>query len=77
MRASHRVGDLVHIPQSVALIVCQQSEDPQLTIPMRVEETTEPRIGVVTRVSDCGYTQVYCGGSRWSVATKNIYSLKV
>ena len=39
MSTNHRVGDLVHIPQAVKMIDCHLGDDPQLTIPTRIEET--------------------------------------
>ena len=75
MNVSHRVGDLVHIPQSVDLIDCDLEADPQLTIPLKVEHTTTPRIGVVTRVSAAGYVRVYCDGALWAVRDQSVYKL--
>ena len=76
MAAIHRVGDLVHIPQSVDLIECDPESDPQLTIPLRVAATQEPSLGVVTEVSDHGYVRVYCNGTNWSVKDGSIYTLE-
>ncbi len=51
--------------------------DPQLTIPLRIEETKSPRLGVVTDVSSAGgYIRVFCDGASWSVRNESIYSLK-
>jgi hypothetical protein len=74
----HRVGDLVHIPQCVSLIDCggEEDGDPQLTIPLRVQETTEPSIGVITRASEHGYVRVFCNGTSWSVKHGSIYTLE-
>ena len=72
----YRVGDLVHIPQSVVMLDCQYTEDSQLTIPVRVHETDAPTLGVVTSISNTGYVEVYCDGLRWSVKNSNIYSLQ-
>ncbi len=72
----HELGDLVHIPQAVDLIDCEPMEDPQLTIPLRVQQTLGPTIGVVTRVTDGGYVRVYCEGNSWSVRNNNVYTLK-
>ena len=75
---AHKKGDLVHIPQAVVLIDCDNAavDDPQLTIPLRVEETQCPRIGVVTGVSEgAGYVKVYCDGNTWSVKNDNIYTV--
>ena len=72
---SYKVGDLVHIPQSTTLLDCATSVDPQLTIPLRVEQTKAPTIGIVTHRGQ-DYVQVYCcDGNRWSVADKSIYPL--
>ncbi len=78
MNGFHRVGDLVHIPQAVTLIDCDEPyDDAQLTIPLRMEQTASPMIGVVTRVSeDTGYVKVYCDGSLWSVKNANIYAAR-
>ncbi len=73
---AHKKGDLVHIPQAVTLIDCDEPYDEaQLTIPLRMEQTASPTIGVVTRVSeDTGYVKVYCDGSLWSVKDDSIYA---
>lgn len=81
MKVDHKVGDLVHIPQSVELIddgrgAADRIDDAQLTIPIRVAETQEPSIGVITEVSQYGYVRVYCNGTNWSVKNGNIYTLK-
>ena len=76
MRQTWRVGDLVHIPQSVELIDCEPYEDPQLTIPLRVWHTSEPKLGVVIKTSAHGYVRVYCEGNSWSVRKNNIYTLR-
>jgi len=72
---NYRVGDLVHIPQSVVMIDCDNKEDPQLTMPLRIHQTKAPTLGVVTSISNTGYVQVYCDGSRWSVQNNKIYML--
>lgn len=77
--ASHKKGDLVHIPQAVLLIDCDNTvdEDPQLTIPLKVAETDSPTIGVVTGISrDAGYIKVYCDGNVWSVKNDSIYTVE-
>lgn len=78
MGSPHKVGDLVHIPQSVSLIDCGENitEDPQLTIPLRVTETTEPSIGVVTQTSEHGYVRIFYNGTSWSVKKGSVYALK-
>jgi hypothetical protein len=75
MKGGYKVGDLVHIPQCVSLIDCDPGTDPQMTIPLRVTETTEPAVGVVTRISDYGYVRVYCNGTMWSVKDGNVFHL--
>jgi hypothetical protein len=75
MIGAHKVGDLVHIPQCVNLIDCEE-EGSQLTIPLRVQETTEPSIGVITRASEHGYVRVFCNGTSWSVKHGSIYTLE-
>ncbi len=72
-------GDLVHLPQAVTLHDCadQIANDPQLTIPMRIEETNAPTVGVVTHTSkQGGYIRVYCDGNMWSVKNDSVYVLK-
>ena len=74
----YKKGDLVHIPQAVLLIDCDSDacDDPQLTIPLRVEETDSPKVGVVTSAGyQTGYVRVYCEGNLWSVKDESIYSL--
>jgi len=75
MRGACKIGDLVHIPQSVDLIDCDIEADPQLTIPLRVKETKVPLLGVVTGISKYGYVRVYCDGINWSVKDGSIYAL--
>tara|TARA_R110002020_G_scaffold80847_5_gene201396 strand:+ start:2259 stop:2501 length:243 start_codon:yes stop_codon:yes gene_type:complete len=75
VRAGYNIGDLVHVPQSVMLVDCEVSTDPQLTIPLRVKETAEPRIGVVTEISPTGYIQIYCDGAHWAVPHKSVFLL--
>ena len=71
-----RVGDLVHIPQASELIDCEGStlNDPQLTIPLRVVETLEPRVAVITEVPPTGgYVRVFCDGNHWSIKDTMVY----
>ena len=77
MEGTHKVGDLVHIPQSVDLIEYSSQDDhsPQLTIPLRVSETQVPSIGVITRRAEDGYVRVYCNGTNWAVKDGNVYPL--
>jgi hypothetical protein len=77
MEGAHKVGDLVHIPQSVDLVEYNPQDDlsPQLTIPLRVSETQVPSIGVITRREQAGYVRVYCNGTNWTVKDGNVYSL--
>lgn len=72
-----KVGDLVHIPQSVSLIDCPPADDPQLTIPLRIKETTAPELGVVTGLSQSGYVRVFCDGTNWSVKDGSVYTLPI
>tara|TARA_Y100000310_G_C20686727_1_gene819478 strand:+ start:2177 stop:2422 length:246 start_codon:yes stop_codon:yes gene_type:complete len=75
MRDGCKIGDLVHIPQSVVLIDCDPTTDPQLTIPYKVLETKFPRLGVVVTCSQYGYLRVYCDGANWSVKNESVYKL--
>jgi hypothetical protein len=71
-----KVGDLVHIPQAVELIdfEASTSDDAQLTIPLRVMRTQEPKVGVITKVQkNDGYIQVYCEGAHWATLPGSIY----
>ena len=71
------VGDLVHIPQSVALVDCELASDPQLHIPLRVKNTPTPTLGVVTQVCKRnGLLKVYCEGDKWMVEERLVYRLK-
>ena len=73
------MGDLVHIPQAVDLIDCSDSplDDPQMTVPFRVVHTTEPVLGIVTRVAPtAGYVRVYCGGDHWSIKDDKVYTIR-
>ena len=78
--AIHQKGDLVHIPQAVTLVEADvdTANDPQLSIPLRVEETECPKLGVVLSPQSLhgGYVRIYCDGSAWSVKSENIYSIK-
>jgi hypothetical protein len=78
MPAPYEIGELVHIPQAVTLIDCRNAveDDPQLTIPLRIEETAAPRVGIVTDASlTQGYVRVYCDGESWAVKNESLYSL--
>ena len=77
MSGAYRVGDLVHVPQSVDLIDCgrRSKDDPQLTIPLRVLQTQAPKIGVITDLGNEGYIRIYCEGAHWSVRNQSIYKL--
>ena len=75
MDGAHKVGDLLHIPQSVSLLDCGESEQ-QLVIPLRVKETQKPSLGVVTHEASGGYIRVYCDGTSWSVKNGSIYTLE-
>jgi hypothetical protein len=74
MNKMHQIGDLVHIPQSVHLIDCDFEAHPQLTIPLKVKETTCPQIGVVMRVEE-GYVRVFCEGAPWAIKANSVYKL--
>jgi len=71
----HQIGDLVHIPQAVDLIDCDIVQEHQLTIPLKVESTSRPVLGVVTCVSQGGYVRVYCNGNHWSVKDNSVYKI--
>ena len=73
----YKRGDLVHIPQSVMLIDCEDdNSDPQLTIPLRIKETEAPSVGVVTSLNKGGaYLRVFCDGDEWAVKSGSVYSL--
>jgi hypothetical protein len=76
---AHKVGDLVHIPQAVTLIDCENNtlEDPQLTIPLRVLTTDSPQIGVVTESAQGGgYVRIFSNGDSWAVKDECVYSLR-
>lgn len=74
-----KIGDLVHIPQAVELIDFdpRDESDNQLTIPVRVIQTSEPRVGVITKVEkNDGYVGVYCDGTHWSTRPESVYKLE-
>lgn len=78
MKGDCQIGDLVHIPQAVTLIDCDvvAGNPAQMTIPLRVEETDSPKVGVITALlSGHDYVRVYCEGSTWIVKNENLYSL--
>jgi hypothetical protein len=76
MRAHHRRGDLVHIPQAVELIDCDcPTSNSQLNIPLAVHETQKPEIGVVVAESDGGYLRVFWEGRAWSVKDDRVYDI--
>ena len=71
-----KIGDLVHIPQAVELIDFDRGneEDTQLTIPLRVIQTQEPKVGVITKVEkNDGYVRVYCEGTHWATRPDSVY----
>jgi hypothetical protein len=74
----HRIGDLVHIPQAVVLIDCDEDaqDDPQLTIPLNIHETQKPEVAIVVNSGDFGYLRVFWSGKSWSVKNDRVYSLK-
>jgi len=79
MVTEYRIGDLVHIPQAVQLYDLDDwtPEDPQMCIPLRVDMTEKPRVGVVTYVSQSrDYLRVFCDGDTWAVKFDNVYSLE-
>jgi len=71
----YQIGDLVHIPQSVELIDYDPVVGGQLNIPLRVVETKEPKLGVVTAIRPGSYIQIYCEGDRWTVKHNNVYKI--
>ena len=77
MRERYSVGDLVHIPQAVVLVDCDNriDDDPQLTIPLNIRETQKPEIGVVTKATDYGYIRVLVCGKSWTVRNDRVYTL--
>lgn len=77
MRPLHSIGDLVHIPQSVRLVdVALDAGGPQLNIPLRVEETEAPTVGIITKpCAQDGYVRVYCQGETWAVKNDSIYGI--
>ena len=77
MRQTHRVGDLVHIPQAVVLVDCNNdaAKDPQLTIPLNVRETQKPEIGIVMNATDYGYLRVLVFGKPWTVKVDRVYGI--
>jgi hypothetical protein len=78
MRERYSVGDLVHIPQAVVLVDCENNidEDPQLTIPLNLHETDKPEIGVVMHASEYGYLRVLVHGKPWTVKNDRVYNLR-
>jgi len=78
MRERYRIGDLVHIPQAVVLVDCENNidDDPQLTIPLNLHETDKPEIGVVIHASDYGYLRVLVSGKPWTVKNDRVYNLR-
>jgi hypothetical protein len=75
MNKDYRVGDLVHIPQAVELLDCQ-NDGAQMTIPLRVQTTENPKIGVVTETNvGADYLMVLCEGDIWSVRAHNVYTM--
>jgi len=75
MNKDYRIGDLVHIPQAVELLDCN-NDGAQLSIPLRVQTTQNPKIGVVTETNpDADYLMVLCDGDIWSVRSQSVYSM--
>jgi len=76
----YQIGDLVHIPQAVKLLWYEkdsQTHDRQLPIPLAVEETQAPQLGIVTELApSAGYVNVYSQGKTWTVKNDNIYVVK-
>lgn len=78
MKVCPRVGDLVHIPQAVVLVDCDNKgvDDPQLSIPLSIRETEEPEIGVVLRPTAYGYLRVLVSGKPWNVKGDRVYTIR-
>lgn len=77
MKYSYQIGDLVHIPQCVDLINCARGSRPQLTIPLSIEQTTRPQLGVIIDPSNGGgYVRIYCGGEEWAVKDSSVYKIE-
>jgi hypothetical protein len=75
MKKDYMIGDLVHIPQAVELLDCP-SDGAQLNIPLRVQTTESPRVGIVAEAPAQGdYVIVLCDGDKWSVRTRSLYSV--
>ena len=75
MKDHCKIGDLVHIPQSVVLTDCGPPTGAQLNIPLKVLETKEPRLGIVITDSERGYVRIHCDGDNWTVKNDRIYKL--
>lgn len=77
MRKDYMIGDLVHIPQAVELLDCT-SDGAQLNIPIRIQTTEAPKVGIVAEVPSHGdYVKVLYDGDFWTVRTHNVYSVGV
>lgn len=66
----------MHIPQAVELIDFDDPGTPeaQLTIPLRVVQTAEPKVGVITKLEkNDGYVRVYCDGTHWATRPDDLY----
>ena len=75
MNKEYRIGDLVHIPQAVELLDCN-SDGAQLSIPLRIQTTQNPKIGVVTETNmGADYLMVWCEGDIWSVRSHSVYNM--
>ena len=75
MISAPRVGDLVHIPQAVDLLDCDMFGESQLTIPLKIEQTKAPALGVIIQLSNEGYLRVYCNGAQWAVKNQSVYKI--
>jgi hypothetical protein len=75
MNKEYRIGDLVHIPQAVELLDCH-NDGAQLSIPLRMQTTKNPKIGVVTETNPgADYLMVLCEGDIWSVRSQSVYNM--
>ncbi len=72
----------MHIPQAVQLVECDGPLDhlhkeTQLTIPLSVQITESPKLGVITEVETPGAcVRVFAEGTVWTVRKENIYTVE-
>ena len=70
-----RLSEVMEIVEGYELLDCN-NDGAQLSIPLRVQTTQNPKIGVVTETNmGADYLMVLCDGDIWSVRSQSVYNM--